>query len=38
MAKARKDFTLSDKIRKQLSELKISIRDTKDETNWEIEK
>ena len=37
-AKAKKDFSTSDKIRDGLSRSKINIKDTKEGTSWEIEK
>ncbi len=37
-ARAGKDFTTSDKIRDELSNLGIAIKDTRDGTTWEIEK
>ncbi|MBN2611021.1 MAG: cysteine--tRNA ligase [Bacteroidales bacterium] len=35
-AKLRKDFATSDKIREQLANMGVSIRDTKDGTEWEL--
>ncbi len=37
-AKAKKDFPTSDKLRDGLAKIKISIKDTKEGTTWEIEK
>ncbi|MBI3501518.1 MAG: cysteine--tRNA ligase [Bacteroidetes bacterium] len=37
-AKTKKDFQTSDKIREQLSSAHISVKDTKEGANWEIEK
>ncbi|MEO6884004.1 MAG: cysteine--tRNA ligase [Bacteroidia bacterium] len=36
-AKAKKDFSVSDKIRDDLSQLNITIKDTKDGANWTIQ-
>ena len=36
-AKQKKDFSTSDKIREQLNQLGIQIKDTKDGTRWELE-
>ncbi|MFO7656460.1 MAG: cysteine--tRNA ligase [Bacteroidales bacterium] len=35
-AKLRKDFSTSDKIREQLTKMGVSIKDTKDGTEWEL--
>jgi len=37
-AKAKKDFSTSDKLRDELAKAKISIKDTKDGTTWQVEK
>jgi len=36
-AKAKKDFPMSDKIREELEKTKISIKDTKEGTEWKLE-
>jgi cysteinyl-tRNA synthetase len=36
-AKTRKDFATADKIRRQLTEMGIVVRDTKDGFEWEME-